>query len=81
MRKPPSSVRSIRLRDDLWAWIAEDAEKRGLNANALVAELVERLRAENLKPADFRPTIERKAALDLPLGPQRVVPGSRLKKR
>lgn len=35
-----SAVRSIRLQNDLWAWLAEEAERRGVAVNALVSDLV-----------------------------------------
>lgn len=44
MAKPPTSVRSIRLTNETWEWLAIEALARGVNVNALVAELINRER-------------------------------------
>lgn len=45
MSKPPTSVRSIRLPDETWAWLAFEAEKRRTTVNGLVAEGVALVRS------------------------------------
>lgn len=45
-----SSVRSIRLQNEVWARLGEHAEKRGVNVNAAVAELIEQGLAGATKP-------------------------------
>lgn len=40
MAKPPTSVRSIRLPDALWAVLAADAARQGETINSLVAKAV-----------------------------------------
>jgi hypothetical protein len=57
MPKPPSSVRSIRLQDDVWRWLAEEAAERATNVNALVGDLIEvaRLKAAERKAAPAKP--------------------------
>lgn len=37
MTKPPTTVRSIRLSDELWEQLARRAKETGLSVNALVA--------------------------------------------
>lgn len=46
-----SAVRSIRLQNDLWQWLSDEAERRGLAVNGLVSDLLEvgRLKAEEAK--------------------------------
>jgi hypothetical protein len=43
MAKPPTSVRSIRLPDETWAWLSKEAERRTTTVNGLVAALVAEL--------------------------------------
>lgn len=40
MAKPPTSNRSIRLADDVWALLEAKAQERGIRVNAAVAEAV-----------------------------------------
>jgi hypothetical protein len=88
-----SSVRSIRLPNDMWAWLAAEAERRGTTVNGLVSDLLEvgRLGVAERAAAPVKPARALKAAppkvkaepakLAVPFGPQPVAPGSRLKKR
>lgn len=46
-----SSVRSIRLQNEAWEWLAKEAERRGTTVNGVVAELVEREQFLPLKAA------------------------------
>lgn len=48
MAKPKSSNRSIRLPDEMWTWLAAEAERRQNSVNGLVGEflMVARLKAE-----------------------------------
>lgn len=50
---PITSLRSIRLRNELWDWLKAEAERRSTTVNGLVADLLEvaRLRAEEAKAA------------------------------
>ena len=41
MTKPPTSVRSIRLADELWARLQAEADNAGVSLNRYVAGLVE----------------------------------------
>jgi hypothetical protein len=45
MAKPPTSVRSIRLSDEAWAWLTEEAERSGESVNGLVVRMVAAARA------------------------------------
>lgn len=53
-----SAVRSIRLQNDIWEWLAAEAERRQTNVNGLVTDLllVARLKAEEAKakPVDVK---------------------------
>lgn len=57
MTKPPTSIRSIRLQTELWAWLAEEAGRRGATVNALVGDLLieARLKAEEAKADPVKP--------------------------
>lgn len=46
MPKPPTSVRSIRLTDDLWSWVSEEAARRDVSVNALMFDLAATARAK-----------------------------------
>lgn len=35
-----SAVRSIRLQNDLWSWLSEEAQRRGVTVNGLIGDLV-----------------------------------------
>lgn len=84
MSKPPTSVRSIRLTDEAWAAVSEEAVRRETSVNALVSRAVlkeiglwsdEEIAAMKAKPA---PPLEinRIERMTMP----RATPGSRLKK-
>ena len=40
MAKPKSSNRSVRLADEMWAWLAAEAERRQTSVNGLVGDLL-----------------------------------------
>jgi len=75
MAKPPTSVRSIRLEDRLWAQIGERAEADGFTVNAWVAiklhgalnpdaaQFVVREGAASKRAAQFNAERERNGAL------------------
>lgn len=52
--RPPTSVKSIRMSDELWAYVAERAARRGIKPNAWVVRMVGMLREGLL--AEKRPT-------------------------
>jgi hypothetical protein len=61
MTSKSSSVRSVRLQNDLWAWLEAEAARRSVSANGLISDLLEvgRLRAEEAKTAP-KPPVARK---------------------
>lgn len=44
--KPPTSVKSVRMRDELWAFVAERAAKRKISPNAWMVRCVDKARLE-----------------------------------
>lgn len=87
MPKPPTTVRSIRLQNDVWAWLAEEAARRETTVNGLVDDLIEvaRLRVAERAAAPERAPVKPKPApkVEAPatFGPVRRKPGELLKKR
>lgn len=80
MPKPPSSVRSIRLPDETWQWLAEEAARREMKVNGLVSDLliVGRLKAEEARASANKPAA--KPAKTTPkAAPERPAFTSRLK--
>jgi hypothetical protein len=55
MAKPKSSNRSIRLTDEMWAWLAAEADRRQTSVNGLVGDflMVARLKAEERAVAEL----------------------------
>lgn len=97
MAKPKSSNRSIRLPDEMWAWLAAEADRRQNSVNGLVGELlmVARLKADERAAGEMgtqRPAKPTRAGsvpaphssapkLAIPIGPVERKPGEMLKKR
>jgi len=63
MTKPPTSVRSIRLADELWARLQAEADNAGVSLNRYVAGLVEGAGRRGVtakaaaEPASARPAV------------------------
>lgn len=79
MPKPPTSLRSIRLPVETWAWLAEEAGKRGTTVNALVARAVEQLKTPKpleppVRAAADPPKFAGRTALGEPLPVKRAKP-------
>lgn len=56
MSKPPTSVRSIRLTEESWEWLAASAKGRGLTVNGFVVYLVNATRSGlNCSPSSEPP--------------------------
>lgn len=92
MPKPPTSTRTVRLTDELWATIKADAEARGEAVNAVIARHLriayapkDRLTVERIvdvtvaSPLGRRAAEQVKAAGDEPMRMPRAPIGSRLK--
>lgn len=49
-----SSVHSIRIQNELWEWLTEEAKRRGVTPNGLVCDLllVSQLRAAEVKATE-----------------------------
>ena len=79
--KPPTSVRSIRLSNETWAWLGEEAGRRDNSVNGLVSDFIAvgRLKVAEAKAA-AREAPKPKSAVLTDLRPP-VPYGSRLKKR
>lgn len=58
MTKPPTSVRSIRLTDDVWALIAKRAAAENASVNSWVTNAVHRSLAGLSAPPAFKPAVE-----------------------
>jgi len=54
---PVTKLRSIRLHNDLWAWLEGEAARRQLSVNGLVSALVEKERGERVRAATETPVI------------------------
>jgi hypothetical protein len=76
MKKPPTSVRSIRLPDDLWQMIQAQADSIGVSLNRYVAMRLESARRDAAQGARV---VAKAAASTEALHFPRAAPGSRLK--
>lgn len=93
MAKPPTSTRTVRLTDELWATIRADADARGEAVNAVIARhlriayapkdklTVARIVDETMaSPLGARTMAKvNRVGVERDFGPQRAKPGSRLK--
>lgn len=86
---PVTTNRSVRLQNDLWSWITEEAERRGVTVNGLIADLlmVARLKSEERAAGptcDDGPMLHVNTSaatpkLNIQIGPIERKPGSMLK--
>lgn len=80
MAKPKSSNRSIRLPDELWAWLAAEADRRQTSVNGLVGDflIVARLKAEEAAADLVKPKPPGFKVKPIPSGPTHWPSGAAL---
>lgn len=71
MVKPKSSNRSIRLPDEMWAWLAAESDLRQTSVNGLVGDflMVARLKAEEARLAPPKPAKPKRPKFNEQAGP------------